>query len=160
MKCINCYREIDDGLKFCPKCGFMQPDDRESYEREHPELAKGSSHNYSELDESYEYSSPIAASSEDNDTSYIETIPVQEEPYTDESYEDDSEMQLSVFVVSSVRGTGACLRESPTTSSKALSVYSDGTYFDGYYSDVYPWIAVVENGSIIGYIHDENVTSY
>lgn len=39
MKCINCYREIDDGLKFCPKCGFMQPIDRAAYEREHPELA-------------------------------------------------------------------------------------------------------------------------
>ena len=39
MKCIKCYREIDDGLKFCPKCGFMQPIDRAAYEREHPELA-------------------------------------------------------------------------------------------------------------------------
>lgn len=39
MKCINCFREIDDGLKFCPKCGFKQPDDREAYELEHPELA-------------------------------------------------------------------------------------------------------------------------
>lgn len=39
MKCIHCYREIDDGLKFCPKCGFKQPDDREAYEQEHPELA-------------------------------------------------------------------------------------------------------------------------
>jgi len=39
MKCVNCYREIADGLKFCPKCGFMQPTDREAYELEHPELA-------------------------------------------------------------------------------------------------------------------------
>ena len=39
MKCVNCYREIDDGMKFCPKCGFMQPSDRATYEREHPELA-------------------------------------------------------------------------------------------------------------------------
>ena len=39
MKCINCFREIADGLKFCPKCGFKQPDDREAYEQEHPELA-------------------------------------------------------------------------------------------------------------------------
>ena len=39
MKCINCYREIDDGLKFCPKCGYMQPDDRQAYELDHPELA-------------------------------------------------------------------------------------------------------------------------
>ena len=39
MKCINCYRDIDYGLKFCPKCGFMQPGDREAYETEHPELA-------------------------------------------------------------------------------------------------------------------------
>lgn len=39
MKCINCYRDIDDGLKFCPKCGFMQPSDRAAYETEHPELA-------------------------------------------------------------------------------------------------------------------------
>lgn len=38
MKCINCYRDIDDGLKFCPKCGFMQPSDRAAYETEHPEL--------------------------------------------------------------------------------------------------------------------------
>ena len=40
MKCINCYQEIDDGLKFCPKCGFMQPNDRAAYEMEHPDLAK------------------------------------------------------------------------------------------------------------------------
>ncbi|MBR5639953.1 MAG: hypothetical protein IKW83_09345 [Muribaculaceae bacterium] len=40
MKCINCYREIADGLKFCPKCGTMQPEDREAYELEHPELAE------------------------------------------------------------------------------------------------------------------------
>ena len=40
MKCINCYREIDNGLKFCPKCGVMQPADRAAYELEHPELAE------------------------------------------------------------------------------------------------------------------------
>lgn len=40
MKCIHCYREIEDGLKFCTKCGFQQPEDREAYEREHPELAE------------------------------------------------------------------------------------------------------------------------
>ncbi len=39
MKCINCYREIKDGLKFCNYCGSKQPKDREAYEREHPELA-------------------------------------------------------------------------------------------------------------------------
>ena len=40
MKCINCYREIDDNLKFCNFCGAKQPVDREVYEREHPELAE------------------------------------------------------------------------------------------------------------------------
>ena len=39
MKCINCYREIEDNLKFCNFCGAKQPVDREAYEREHPELA-------------------------------------------------------------------------------------------------------------------------
>lgn len=39
MKCINCYREIPDNLKFCTHCGTKQPLDREAYEREHPELA-------------------------------------------------------------------------------------------------------------------------
>ena len=39
MKCINCYREIADNLKFCTYCGTKQPLDREAYEREHPELA-------------------------------------------------------------------------------------------------------------------------
>ncbi len=39
MKCINCYREINAGNKFCNYCGTMQPLDREAYEREHPELA-------------------------------------------------------------------------------------------------------------------------
>lgn len=39
MKCVKCYREIADGLKFCTKCGAIQPEDREAYEREHPELA-------------------------------------------------------------------------------------------------------------------------
>ena len=40
MKCINCYREIDDNLKFCNFCGAKQPVDRKAYEREHPELAE------------------------------------------------------------------------------------------------------------------------
>ena len=39
MKCINCYREIADNLKFCTYCGTKQPLDREAYEHEHPELA-------------------------------------------------------------------------------------------------------------------------
>ena len=39
MKCINCYREIDEHLKFCTYCGAKQPLDRAAYEREHPELA-------------------------------------------------------------------------------------------------------------------------
>ncbi|MBR5640336.1 MAG: hypothetical protein IKW83_11510 [Muribaculaceae bacterium] len=39
MKCIKCYREINDGNKFCNFCGTMQPLDREAYYREHPELA-------------------------------------------------------------------------------------------------------------------------
>ena len=38
MKCIGCYREIKDGLKFCNFCGTKQPKDREAYELEHPEL--------------------------------------------------------------------------------------------------------------------------
>ena len=38
MKCINCFREIDDNLKFCNFCGTKQPADREAYELEHPEL--------------------------------------------------------------------------------------------------------------------------
>ena len=40
MKCINCYKEIKDGLKFCTFCGTKQPADRAAYEREHPELAE------------------------------------------------------------------------------------------------------------------------
>ena len=40
MKCINCYREIEDNLKFCNFCGAKQPVDREAYEREHPELTE------------------------------------------------------------------------------------------------------------------------
>lgn len=40
MKCIHCFREINDGIKFCNYCGTMQPLDREAYEREHPELAE------------------------------------------------------------------------------------------------------------------------
>ncbi|MBR2146059.1 MAG: hypothetical protein IJ925_01195 [Muribaculaceae bacterium] len=39
MKCINCYKEIKDTLKFCKYCGTKQPVDRAAYEREHPELA-------------------------------------------------------------------------------------------------------------------------
>ena len=39
MKCINCYKEIKDSLKFCKYCGTKQPADRAAYEREHPELA-------------------------------------------------------------------------------------------------------------------------
>ena len=40
MKCIHCYREIEEGIKFCNYCGTMQPLDREAYEKEHPELAE------------------------------------------------------------------------------------------------------------------------
>ena len=40
MKCIHCYREIKDTVKFCTYCGTKQPEDREAYEREHPELAE------------------------------------------------------------------------------------------------------------------------
>ena len=40
MKCVKCYREIDEHLKFCTYCGAKQPVDREAYEREHPELAE------------------------------------------------------------------------------------------------------------------------
>lgn len=39
MKCIHCYREISDDIKFCNYCGTMQPLDREAYAKEHPELA-------------------------------------------------------------------------------------------------------------------------
>ena len=39
MKCVKCYREIDEHLKFCTYCGAKQPVDRVAYEREHPELA-------------------------------------------------------------------------------------------------------------------------
>ena len=61
------------------------------------------------------------------------------------------------FVVNSVKGTGACLRKRPSTSSKYTAIYSDGTLFEGYYSDVNHWIVVVKNGHKLGYIHDENV---
>ena len=40
MKCVKCYREIDEHLKFCTYCGAKQPVDRAAYEREHPELAE------------------------------------------------------------------------------------------------------------------------
>ena len=40
MKCVKCYREIDEHLKFCTYCGAKQPLDRAAYEREHPELAE------------------------------------------------------------------------------------------------------------------------
>ncbi|MBR5085989.1 MAG: zinc-ribbon domain-containing protein [Muribaculaceae bacterium] len=39
MKCISCYREIKDTVKFCNYCGTKQPADRAAYELEHPELA-------------------------------------------------------------------------------------------------------------------------
>ena len=39
MKCINCYKEIKNTMKFCNYCGTKQPADRAAYEREHPELA-------------------------------------------------------------------------------------------------------------------------
>ena len=38
MKCINCNQEIDDNNKFCNHCGTMQPLDRETYVKEHPEI--------------------------------------------------------------------------------------------------------------------------
>ena len=35
MKCVNCHREINDNMRFCPLCGHIQPKDREAYQREH-----------------------------------------------------------------------------------------------------------------------------
>ena len=40
MKCINCYREIKNSVKFCTYCGTKQPANRAAYELEHPELAE------------------------------------------------------------------------------------------------------------------------
>ena len=39
MKCVKCYREIGDKMKFCNYCGAKQPFNRKNYENAHPELA-------------------------------------------------------------------------------------------------------------------------
>lgn len=51
MKCINCYREIEDNLKFCSFCGAKQPTDRAAYEREHPELVNARSEEENKLND-------------------------------------------------------------------------------------------------------------
>ena len=103
----------------------------------------------------YSYSEERSTSVKEHSQDYDVSSRAAEEK-TD-TYNNNSSNGLSTFMVSSIKGTGACLRESPSTSSPAITVYSDGTYFEGTYSDVDPWIAVVEDGIVIGYIHDENV---
>lgn len=66
--------------------------------------------------------------------------------------------ELNGYYITSGGGYGAYLRRSPSTQSTKLTVYRDGTYFEGAYSSVPRWIMVIKNGHIVGYIHDENVT--
>lgn len=65
--------------------------------------------------------------------------------------------ELDDFVVTSQGGYGAYVRKHPSTDSEKLKTYRDGTSFTGAYTDVPHWIMIVEDGHIVGYIHDENV---
>lgn len=66
--------------------------------------------------------------------------------------------ELDDFVVTSQGGYGAYVRKHPSTDSEKLKTYRDGTSFTGAYTDVPHWIMIVEDGHIVGYIHDENVS--
>ena len=67
--------------------------------------------------------------------------------------------ELDDFVVMSQGGYGAYVKSLPALDSERLMVYRDGTTFTGAYTDTPHWIMIVEDGRIVGYIHDENVSS-
>lgn len=95
------------------------------------------------------------------DTTYVkikevEKIKVPERPPEPPEYIPD---ELNGYYITSGGGYGAYLRKRPTTDSKKITTYREGTYFEGAYSSRDPrWIMVVEDGRIVGYIHEENVT--
>lgn len=66
--------------------------------------------------------------------------------------------ELDDFVVTSQGGYGAYVKSRPALDSERLMVYRDGTIFNGAYTDKPHWIMIVEDGNIVGYIHDENVS--
>lgn len=93
----------------------------------------------------------------------IETVKEQEKtfnPSNPKPEKDYSKVRTTRYMVNSIKGTGAVLRRRPSSSSKNQQVYSDGTIFSGVYEDNGPWISVIKNGHRIGYIHNENVTTY
>lgn len=75
---------------------------------------------------------------------------VQEDPVIPDELDD--------FVVTSQGGYGAYVKEKPAIDSERLMVYRDGTTFTGAYTNVPHWIMIIEDGHIVGYIHDENVS--
>lgn len=96
MKCIHCFREIEDGIKFCNHCGTMQPLDREAYEREHPELANAISEdemkNLIEEQEKVPAFPPQESGMEQDENSIPPSMPENVEPQqipvgSNESYE-------------------------------------------------------------------------
>ena len=77
MKCINCYREIADNLKFCTYCGTKQPLDREAYEREHPELADAlSEEEQQELERQRQIEEEIKNGTYDREVARLQKNPV------------------------------------------------------------------------------------
>lgn len=66
--------------------------------------------------------------------------------------------ELDEFVVTSQGGSGAHVKESPSSDSPTIMTYPDGTTFTGAYTDVPRWIMIVKDNHIVGYIHDHYVS--
>lgn len=69
-----------------------------------------------------------------------------------------SSENLDNYQVTSLGGKGAHVHERPDNNSKILATYTEGTVFSGNYTDKPHWIRIINNGKVVGYIHDENLS--
>ena len=79
--------------------------------------------------------------------------------YPDETvFAETNDNDCIEFFVTSLKGNGANVRKLPDLDAEVLRVYPDGTYFYGVYTDKPHWIRIINNGKVVGYIHEENVS--
>lgn len=79
--------------------------------------------------------------------------------YPDETvFAETNDNDCIEFFVTSLKGNGANVRKHPDLDAEVLRVYPDGTYFYGVYTDKPHWIRIINNGKVVGYIHEENVS--
>lgn len=104
----------------------------------------------------------MASKHETSGLSTVSTLTpeVKAKYFPDEVDNDYKSENLEYYQVTSLGGKGAYVRKRPNINSKILATYSEGTVFSGDYSDKPNWIRIINNGKVVGYIHDENVSPY